>query len=96
MNQDEQCCDMMRQAVTTEEMPVQYRPQFRSWAIEEQDGLGTRWRITYCPWCGRHLGDGLSQQWLDEVKRRGLDPTTPEKDLPSDLLDDRWWRTLGL
>jgi hypothetical protein len=93
---DEQCCDRMRQAVTTDDMPVFYRPQFRSWNIEQQDGLGTRWRIRYCPWSGNDLGDGLSQQWLDEVKRRGLDPTAPEEDLPDDLRDDRWWKTLGL
>lgn len=83
----------MRQAVTTLDMPVSYRPQFRSWSVEQQDGLGTRWRINHCSWCGSDLGDGLSQQWLDEVRRRGLDPTA-EDDLPSDLRDDRWWKAL--
>ena len=85
----------MRHALRTDDIPVFYEPRFRLYDIEQQDGLGSRWQISYCPWCGRPLPN-LGEQWLEEVKRRGLDPTTPEEELPEDLRDDRWWKTLGL
>lgn len=49
---DEHCCDMMQHAVQTDAMPVFYQSRFRTWVIEQQDGLGTRWQISYCPWRG--------------------------------------------
>jgi hypothetical protein len=93
---DEQCCDMMRHAVETDDIPVYYEPRFRAWDIEQHDGIGTRWQINHCPWCGRDLGRNLGEEWIQEVKRRGLDPTAPDDDLPGDLRDDRWWKALGI
>lgn len=91
----DQCCDMMRYAIATDDIPPSYEPRFRLWDIEQQDGLGTRWQIRYCPWSGHDLGEGLGEQWLEEVKRRGLDPTADVEDLPADLRDDRWWKSIG-
>lgn len=93
---DEHCCDMMQHAVQTDDIPVFYQSRFRTWVIEQQDGLGTRWQISYCPWCGQELPADLSEQWLAEVQRRGLDPATPDDDLPDDLCDDRWWKAPDL
>lgn len=92
---DDHCCELMRHALGTDDIPVFYEPRFRLYDLQQHDGLGSRWQINYCPWCGRALPH-LSEQWLEEVKRRGLDPGAPEQDLPSDLLDDRWWKSLGL
>lgn len=96
MSEDDQCCELMRNAVEVDDIPVFYQPRWRTWIIEEQDGSGTRWQISYCPWCGVDLGDGLSNEWLAEARRRGLDPSAADDDLPGDLLDDRWWKRLGL
>ena len=89
-------CEMMRHAVVTDDIPIFYRPQFRSWVVEQQDGLGTRWQIKYCPWCGADLGDNLGEQWLRERQRRGIGPDLQDEDLPEDLRDERWWRALAL
>ena len=89
-------CDMMRHATETKDIPIFYQPQFRAWVVEQQDGLGSRWQIRYCPWCGADLGDDLGEQWLAERQRRGLSPAAPADELPDDLREDRWWRALGL
>jgi hypothetical protein len=86
----------MKHALEADDIPVRYQSRFRAWVIEQQDGIGTGWQIRYCPWCGQDLGEDLGGQWIYEVERRGLDPTAPDDDLPSDLRDDRWWRALRL
>lgn len=93
---DDQCCDLMLNAVQNDDIPVFFRPRFRTWVIEQQDGLGTRWRITYCPWCGRELPADLGEERIAEIRRRGLDPRAEDDDLPENFLDDRWWKQLGL
>jgi hypothetical protein len=93
---NDQCCDMMLNAVQAEDIPVFYRPRFRTWVIEQQDGLGTRWRINYCPWCGQELPADLGEERAAEIERRGLDPLVEDDDLPADLLDDQWWKRRAL
>ncbi len=92
----DQCCDMMRNAVEEDDIPLYYQPRFRSWVLEQQDGLGTRWQIQHCPWCGIELPAALSEEWLAEASRRGIGPLAEDDDLPADLRDDRWWKALGL
>nr|WP_148256803.1 hypothetical protein [Kribbella flavida] len=87
---------MMRNAIEVDDIPVFYRPRFRTWVLEQQDGLNTRWRLEYCPWCGVKLPSSLSEEWMTEMNRRGFGPRAQDDDLPADLLDDRWWKALGL
>jgi hypothetical protein len=68
---DEHCCDMMQHAMETDDIPVNDQARFRTWVIEQQAGLGTRWQISYCPWFSQELPADLSEDWLAEVQRRG-------------------------
>lgn len=92
----DQCCETMAWAISDDEFPVFYQPRWRSWVIEYSDGINTRRAIGFCPWCGAELRAELGDEWLQEVLRRGLDPATTDDDLPTDLLDDRWWKALNL
>ena len=92
----DQCCTSMTQAISDDDYPIHYRPRFRTWILELDDGSSTPRRIDFCPWCGVRLPPDLGEQRHQEVVRRGLDPLTEDDDLPADLRDDRWWKALGL
>jgi hypothetical protein len=83
------CCDQMRRAVSSAEIPVDYEPKFREFGVRVLDGGTSVIQLKYCPWSGHRLPDSLRDRWFDELERRGIDPYG--NDIPSEYSDERWY-----
>lgn len=90
MNPYEFCCERMRLAVESDEIPIVYTARYREFGVRVLDGGTSTIELLYCPWCGQKLPESLRDRWFDELERRGIDPATGE--LPAEFTDDRWYR----
>lgn len=89
MNQHEFCCERMRPAVASEDMPIVFEAKFREFGIRVFDGGTSYIELIYCPWSGDKLPGSLREQWFDELERRGIDPATDR--VPAEFSDARWY-----
>ena len=89
MKELEFCCEQMKLAVTSDEVPIVYEPKFREYGIRVLDGGTSNIELLYCPWSGHKLPTSLRDQWFDELERRGIDPVTG--DVPAEFSDERWY-----
>jgi len=83
------CCDKMRLAITSDDVPMIYVPKLREFGIRVLDGGTSYIELLYCPWSGDKLPASLRDHWFDELERRGIDPGTDE--VPPEFLDHRWY-----
>lgn len=83
------CCERMRKAVESQEIPVIYVPQYREFGIRVLNGGPAFIDLLYCPWSGDKLPDSLRDRWFDELERRGIDPGTDQ--VPEEFSDERWY-----
>ena len=77
----------MRQAVESEEIPIEYTPKFREFGVRVLDGGTSTLLLIHCPWCGRKCPDSLRDQWFAELERRGVDPSGV---VPPEFCDEQW------
>jgi uncharacterized protein DUF6980 len=49
------CCEQMRTAVESEEIPIDYTPKFREFGVRVLDGGASSILLNVCPWCGMRL-----------------------------------------
>jgi len=83
------CCERMRHAVESGEIPITYTPKFREFGVKVLDGGTSTVELLFCPWSGDRLPESLRDRWFEELERRGIDPVGP--DVPAEFLDDRWF-----
>ena len=89
MRELEFCCEQMRLAVTSDEIPIVYEAKFREYGIRVLDGGTSNIELLYCPWSGHKLPASLRDRWFDELERMGIDPVTGT--VPAEFLDERWY-----
>lgn len=89
MNKIAFCCGRMTDAISSDEIPIIYVPEFREFGIRVLDGGSSFIELLFCPWCGQRLPESLRDRWFDELERRGIDPATEE--IPSEFSDERWY-----
>jgi hypothetical protein len=83
-------CEGMRRAVLSEDPVVIYQPAYREYLIPVRDGGASGILISFCPYCGAHLGESLRDAWFDALDAIGRDPD--DDVLPDEFRSDRWWR----
>jgi hypothetical protein len=94
MSEPNFCCEQMRFALESPEIPLVYTRKFREFGIRILDGGSSKLGITYCPWCGQKLPDSLRDLWFDELERLGIDPAG--ENVPVEFSDERWYKERGI
>lgn len=91
-------CEQMDYAVSADDLPLTYVPEFREWGIDYTDGGTSFYTIEYCPWDGQRLPESLRGEWFRRMREDlGLDPGgDPDLEYPEEMRSDRWWRSAGL
>ena len=83
------CCDRLRLAVTSDDVPVVYEPKYREFGVRVLDGGTSYIELLYCPWSGDKLPSSLRERWFEELERRGIDPGADV--VPEEFCDSRWY-----
>jgi len=83
------CCDQMRAAVESDEIPVEYSAKFREIGLRILDGGTSTVVFEACPWCGQKLPTSLRDDRFSELGKRGIDPVTDV--VPPEFTDERWY-----
>ena len=89
MNQVEFCCDRLRLAIESDEVPVVYTAKYREFGIRVLDGGTSNIELLYCPWSGHQLPESLRTRWFKELEQRGIDPVKDQ--IPPEFGDERWY-----
>jgi hypothetical protein len=84
------CCEQMRGAVSSAEIPIVYTARFREIGIRVLDGGSSFIVMMFCPWCGKKLPPSLRDEWFDALESRGIDPYADE--IPPEFSDERWYK----
>jgi hypothetical protein len=84
------CCDQMDSSLREGEVAVHYIPKFREYGIAILDGGSSLMKISFCPWCGKRLPEGLRNDWFERLEHLGQDPWS--EDLPAEFRSDAWWK----
>jgi hypothetical protein len=79
-------------AIESEEIPIVYTPKLREFGIRVLDGGTSTIELLYCPWCGRKLPESLRDRWFEELRKRGIDPSSDS--IPDEFTDERWYANL--
>ena len=84
------CCEQMRHAIESEEVPILYIPKYREFGIRILDGGTSYIVLEFCPRCGAKLPKSLRDAWFDALEQRGIDPTG--SNIPPEFTDERWYQ----
>ena len=88
---DKYCCDTMKFAVNSVEVPLNIIEKFGEYGISIQDGGSSRLTLNFCPWCGTKLPKSERDRWFDELEAAGIDPHVDE--IPAIYLDGTWLKS---
>lgn len=99
------CCQNMRSDIRkssvifykNKKLIIKYYPHDRQYNLMYSNTDG--YQILFCPFCGKYLGENLSDKWWNILKQEYniTDPIDNErKKVPKEFWTDEWWKKRGL
>ena len=79
------------------EVIIKYYPRDRQYNMMYNNTDG--YQILFCPFCGKYLGESLSDEWWATLEKEYniTDPIVDDREkVPPEFWTDEWWKKRGL